>query len=121
MSVRGALPVAGTRYTSLRLAGTSSGTGVLIVENGVVEIDGGFRWNGPIVVTGRNVGIRFHGDGSQVVYGATIVNELDPSALANVEGDTVGKPHILYSREALDLVQNALKRRLVTTQNWTDQ
>lgn len=119
--VRGALPDVGTRYTSLRLTGTSSGTGILIVENGVVEIGGSFRWNGPIVAAGRNVGIRFRGDGSQAVYGAAIVNELNPTAVANLEGDDVGKPHILYSDEALGLVQNALKRRLVTIQNWTDQ
>ena len=119
--VRGALPDIGTRYTGLSLGGTSAGNGILIVENGIVEIGGSFRWNGPIVVTGRNVGIRFRGDGSQVVYGATIVNELNPVAVANIEGDSVGKPHILYSNEALSLVQNALKRRLVTAQNWTDR
>ena len=119
--VRGALPDIGTRYTGLSLGGTSAGTGILIVENGIVEIGGSFRWNGPIVVTGRNVGIRFRGDGSQVVYGATIVNELNPVAVANIEGDSVGKQHILYSNEALSLVQNALKRRLVTAQNWTDR
>jgi len=119
--VRGALPDVGTRYTSLILAGANSGTGILIVENGIVEIGGSFRWNGPIIATGRNVGIRFRGDGSQVVSGAVIVNELNPLAVANLEGDTVGKPNILYSSEALGLVQNALRRRLVTTQNWTDQ
>ena len=115
------VPDVGTRYTSLSLAGTSSGTGILIVENSVVEIGGNFRWNGPIVATGRNVGIRFRGDGSQAVYGATIVNELNPAAVANIEGDGAGKPDILYSNEALGLVQNALKRRFVTTQSWTDQ
>ncbi len=119
--VRGALPDAGTRYTSLSLGGTSSGTGILIVENSVVEIGGTFRWNGPIVATGRNVGIRFRGDGPQAVYGAAIVNELNPAAAANVEGNGVGKPDILYSNEALGLVQNALKRRFVTMQSWTDQ
>jgi Tfp pilus assembly protein PilX len=119
--IRGALPDAGTRYTSLGLAGTSSGTGILIVENSVVEISGNFRWNGPIVATGRNVGIRFRGDGNQAVYGAAIVNELNPAAGANVEGDGAGKPDILYSNEALGLVQNALRRRFVTTQSWTDQ
>src|SRR5262249_8037977 len=117
----GGRPDAATRYTSLSLTGASAGTGILIIENGVVEIAGSFRWNGPIVVTGRNVGIRFRGEGTQVIYGAAIVNESNPAAFANVEGDTVGKPHILYSNEALGLVQNALKRRLVTTQNWTDQ
>ncbi|MGH7305443.1 MAG: pilus assembly PilX family protein [Candidatus Rokuibacteriota bacterium] len=119
--VRGALPDVDTRSTSLGLAGTSSGTGILIVENGIVEIGGDFRWNGPIVASGRNVGIRFRGDGNQVVYGAAIVNELNPAAAGNVEGDASGKPYILYSSEALGLVQNALNRRLVTTQSWTDQ
>ena len=119
--IRGAMPNVGTRYTSLSLAGESSGTGVLIIENGIVEIGGSFRWNGPIIATGRNVGIRFRGDGNQVVYGAAVVNELDPAAVANIEGDAVGKPHILYSAEALGLVQNALKRRFVTTQSWSDQ
>jgi Tfp pilus assembly protein PilX len=118
--IRGALPEAGTRYTSLSLAGTNSGTGILIVENSVVEIGGSFRWNGPIVVTGRNVGIRFRGDGNQAVYGAAIVNELNPGAAANVEDDGAGKPNIVYSNEALGLVQNALKRRFVMTQSWTD-
>jgi len=115
------MPNVGTRYTSLSLAGESSGTGVLIIENGIVEIGGSFRWNGPIIATGRNVGIRFRGDGNQVVYGAAVVNELDSVAVANIEGDAVGKPHILYSAEALGLVQNALKRRFVTTQSWSDQ
>ena len=119
--IRGARPDVGTRYTALSLAGDSSGTGVLIIENGVVEIGGSFRWNGPIITTGRNVGIRFRGDGDQVIHGAVVVNELNPVAAANVEGDAVGKPHILYSTEALGLVQNALKRRLVTTQSWSDQ
>jgi Tfp pilus assembly protein PilX len=119
--VHGALPDVGTRYTALRLTGTSTGTGILIVENGIVEIAGSFRWNGPIVLTGRNVGIRFRGEGSQLLYGATIVNELNPVAAANLEGDTTGKPHILYSNEALVLVQDALKRRLVTTESWTDR
>jgi hypothetical protein len=119
--IRGALSDADRRYTSLSLAGTSSGTGILIVENSVVEISGSFRWNGPIVATGRNVGIRFRGDGNQVVYGAAIVNELNPAAVANLEGDSAGNPDILYSNEALGLVQNVLKRRFVTMQNWTDQ
>ena len=92
--IRGARPDVGTRYTALSLAGDSSGTGVLIIENGVVEVGGSFRWNGPIITTGRNVGIRFRGDGDQVIYGAVVVNELNPVAAANVEGDAVVKPQI---------------------------
>ena len=50
-----------------------------------------------------------------------IVNELNPAAAAGIEGGVAGKPHILYSNEALGLVQNALNRRLVTTQSWSEQ
>jgi Tfp pilus assembly protein PilX len=120
--VRGAAPDAlGTRQTILSLTGTNLGTGILILENGVVEIAGSFRWNGPIIVTGRNVGMRFLGDGNQLVYGAAIVNELNPAPAPSVEGDVTSQPNILYSAEALDLVQNALKRRLVTIRSWTEQ
>jgi len=119
--IRGAQPGGGARYTSLTLKGASSGTGILIVENSVVEIGGNFRWNGPIVVTGRNVGVRFLGAGNQAVYGAMIVNELEPAAVTNVDADGAGTPDILYSNEALGLVQNAFKRRFVTTHSWTDQ
>jgi len=119
--IRGVLPDPDTRYTSLSLSGNSNGTGMLIIENGAVEISGNFRWNGPIIVTGKNVAIRYRGDGTHIVHGAIIVNELHTGAVPSLEGDVRGKTSILYSREALDLVQSALKRRLVTTQSWTDQ
>ena len=55
------------------------------------------------------------------MYGATIVNELHNDGSTNLEGDIRGNANLLYSREALDLVQNLLSRRLVTTSSWTDQ
>jgi Tfp pilus assembly protein PilX len=104
----------------LRLTGDSRGSGVLILENGVVEIDGSFRWNGPIVLTGRDVALRFRGAGGQSVYGALIVNESnDGGSTTSLEGTAPGSAEILYSKEALELVQNGLKRRLVTTHGWT--
>src|SRR5207245_277901 len=90
--IRGALPDVGTRYTALSLAGDSSGTGVLIIKNSIVEIGGSFRWNGPIITTGKNVGIRFRGDGDQMIHKTVVINELNPVAAANVEGDAVGNP-----------------------------
>jgi len=118
--ISGTLDNANTQYTSLNVAGNSEGTGILVIENGNTDINGNFRWNGPIITTGRNVGIRYRGGGHQSVYGATIVNELHNDGLSNLEGDIRGNAELLYSREALDLVQNLLSRRLVTTTSWTD-
>ncbi|PYN20922.1 MAG: hypothetical protein DMD99_21165 [Candidatus Rokuibacteriota bacterium] len=119
--IRGTPPMGDTRYPSLSVAGNSSGSGILIIENGTMEIGGNFRWDGPIIVTGRDVGIRYRGDGTQLVYGGLIVNESNAGGTTNLEGDLRGKAHILYSKEALDLVQNGLGRRLVTTHGWTDR
>jgi Tfp pilus assembly protein PilX len=119
--INGTLDNINTQYTSLDISGNSEGTGILIIENGNTDINGNFRWNGPIITTGRNVGLRYRGGGNQVVYGATVVNELHNDGSANLEGDIRGNAKLTYSKEALDLVQNLLSRRLVTTSSWTDQ
>jgi Tfp pilus assembly protein PilX len=119
--INGTLDNANTQYTSLSVSGTSEGTGILVIENGNTVIDGNFRWNGPVITTGRNVGIQYLGGGYQSVYGATVVNELHNDGAANLEGDIRGNANLLYSKEALDLVQSLLGKRLVTTTSWTDQ
>jgi len=119
--INGTLDNINTQYTSLNISGTSEGTGILVIENGNTDINGNFRWNGPVITTGRNVGLRYRGGGYQSVYGATVVNELHNDGTANLEGDIRGNANLLYSKEALDLVQNLLSRRLVTTSSWTDQ
>jgi Tfp pilus assembly protein PilX len=119
--INGTLDNLNTQYTSLSVSGTSEGTGILVIENGNTDISGNFRWNGPVITTGKNVGIRYRGGGYQSVYGATVVNELHNDGTTNLEGDIRGNANLLYSKEALDLVQNLLSRRLVTTTSWTDQ
>jgi hypothetical protein len=106
---------------SLRIGGNSAGAGILIIENGAAEIGGSFRWNGLIIATGKNVGIRYLAGGDHQIYGATIVNELNAGAAAGFTSAASGNGSLLYSREALDLVQNALSRRLVTLYHWADQ
>jgi Tfp pilus assembly protein PilX len=115
--VRGTPPVGGAPPPTLNVTGDSGGTGILIVENGTVEIGGNFRWNGPIIVTGRGAAIRYRGDGNQSVYGGVVVNDSDNSGATNL----AGKASILYSKEALDLVQHSLRRRLVSTHGWIDR
>jgi Tfp pilus assembly protein PilX len=119
--IKGDLPNLATQMTTLAVSGTSLGTGILIVENGNVDISGNFRWNGPIIVTGNNVGIRYQGGGYQSVYGTAIVNEVNASEAPQLEGEVTGNANLLYSSEALTLVRNLLLRRFVRTYSWSDQ
>src|SRR4029453_17143533 len=106
--IKGDLPNLSTQMTSLSVTGTSAGTGILIVEGGNVDVWGNFRWNGPIIVTGNNVGIKYRGGGYQNVYGTVIVNEMNNNESPNLEGEITGNAKLLYSKEALDKVRNGL-------------
>lgn len=119
--IRGDLPDLNAQINSLTVSGTSEGTGILIVENGNANITGNFRWNGPIIITGNNVGIRYQGGGNQSVYGTTIVNEQNANELPNLEGEVSGNAKLLYSNQAISLVRSLLIRRMVRTTSWTDQ
>lgn len=59
----------------LTLKGTNSGAGILIVENGTLQIFDNFRWDGVIILTGKNVGISFDKSVQANVYGGVILNE----------------------------------------------
>lgn len=59
----------------LSLKGTNSGAGILIVENGTLLIYDSFRWDGIIILTGKNVAITFDKVVKADVYGAVILNE----------------------------------------------
>ena len=113
--VKGTLANASDEFKSLDISGHSSGTGILIVENGHLEITGDFLWHGPIIVTGNNVGIWYKGGGNKAIYGSVIVNELRDDGNRNLEGDIRGNAKMAYSTEALDLVKNLLAKRLTHT------
>jgi hypothetical protein len=123
--IKGVLPSDTTQFTALDISGNSAGTGILIIENGQLEITGNFRWNGPIIVTGKNTGIIYKGGGKQSVYGVTIVNETRQDGSANLEGDIRGNAKILYSTQALNLVMNGLnnrsQRKNMALYSWQEQ
>jgi Tfp pilus assembly protein PilX len=119
--IKGDLPNLATQMTSLAVSGTSEGTGILIVENGNFSISGNFRWNGPVIVTGNNVGVRYLGGGFQRIYGTAIVSELNNNEAPNLEGEITGNASLLYSKDAIDTVRNALINRFVKTYSWSDQ
>jgi hypothetical protein len=117
--LRGVNPDIDGRPASIAIVGDSRGTGILVIENATIEIAGHFRWDGLIVVTGRNAGIRYRGDGAQWVYGATIMHAWSDES--STTADIQGPVSLLYSREAIDLVRKGLGRRLVTTSGWAER
>ncbi|MFZ1058894.1 MAG: hypothetical protein WAP47_06855 [Candidatus Rokuibacteriota bacterium] len=104
-------------YYALRLSGTSTGAGILIVENGDLSITGNFRWEGLILITGQYSGLRYGGGGNQTIYGGVVVNET-VNANSEVEVDAMGNPKVLYSCQALENVRNM--RRLFRANSWRE-
>lgn len=83
-------------YYAMSISGTSTGAGILIVEDGDVNVTGNFRWEGLIIITGQYVGLRYGGGGNQTAYGGVVVNET-ASNNSEVEVDASGNAKILYS------------------------
>jgi Tfp pilus assembly protein PilX len=96
-------------FTALNIGGSSTGYGILIVEDGDLKINGPFTWNGAIIVTGQYVGIGFMGGGPQTVYGSIISNETaaDPGFK---EGWMSGNAQIRNSCEALKVALDNNRR-----------
>jgi len=111
-----------TSADALDISGNSSGSGILIVENGNMDITGTFNWNGPVIVTGTGVKIRYHGGGDQSIYGAVIVNELYNDGSTNVEADIAGNAKIYYSTQAITNAMNGVGgRKLMSLYSWQEQ
>ncbi len=104
-------------FFATSISGTSSGVGILIVEDGDVNVTGNFRWEGLIIITGQYVGLRYGGGGYQTAYGGVIVNET-ASVNSEVEVDSSGNTKILYSCEALNNIRNM--RRLFRAKGWRE-
>lgn len=67
------------------LSGISSGAGMLIVRNADLILSGTLRWDGLIIVTGSEVGLRSLAGSTTTVFGSILVNETgnpSPSAAA---------------------------------------
>src|SRR3990172_1790561 len=62
-------------FYAMSISGTSTGAGILIPEDGDLNVTGNFRWEGLIIVTGQYVGLRYGGGGNQTMYGGMGGNE----------------------------------------------
>jgi len=107
----------GQAFYALSISGTSTGAGILIIEDGDLSVTGNFRWEGPIIITGQYVGLFYGGGGNQTVYGSVIVNETAP-VNSEVAVDSRGNAKVVYSCQALNNVRNM--RRLFRLSSWRE-
>lgn len=106
-------------FTALTVAGNSSGTGILIVEDGDFIMKGNFRWEGPVIVTGKYVGVGYMGGGNQEIIGALVVNETAANEAVGFNELLIkGNGKIQYSKQALDLAQGL--RKLTSVSSWRE-
>jgi hypothetical protein len=90
-----------------------TGYGILVVEDSDLAFfqTGQFRWNGIILVTGRNNSTAFLGTSNTEIRGALIVNETNPlevTGFSEFAAKTDGTMRILSSKQNIDRALMAL-------------
>lgn len=100
-------------FNALSVSGNSTGSGILIIEDGDLILSGNFHWEGPIIVTGGYIGVGILGGGNQDVLGALISNETATNeAPGFFEGVLQGNAKVRYSRAMLDRARALLGNKV---------
>jgi hypothetical protein len=92
------LPTSGDGVT---LDGVITGAGILIIKDADLILTGSFRWEGLIITTGSEVGLKVIGSSSKEILGAVIVNESGGPGSTKAILDIQGNLRMLFSRQAL--------------------
>jgi Tfp pilus assembly protein PilX len=92
---------------TIKLAGSSHGEGILLVD-GNLELNGGFAWYGIIIVTGA---LTFTGGGEKNITGGVLAGEM-----TSLEVEVSGNTAILYCSEVMDFLKNRVPA--FKTANW---
>jgi Tfp pilus assembly protein PilX len=102
-------------FRGLAVSGSNpiTGYGILVVEDSDLAMfqTGNFRWNGIVLVTGRNVSSAFLDASKTEIRGALITNETNPLEAAGFNeffAGTSGTMRILASKENVDRALMAL-------------
>jgi hypothetical protein len=82
-------------------AGNVSGVGILVVKDADIILTGTFRWEGWVIVTGQEVGLKVSGSTSKEVLGAVLVNETGSPGSSTAILDIQGNLRLLFSRTTL--------------------
>jgi Tfp pilus assembly protein PilX len=92
---------------SVAVLGNLSGAGILVARNADLVLEGAFRWEGLIIVTGNSISFKALEVGSKEIIGGVILNETAGYSESNPPSlDVQGAIKILFSRSAL---QNAAR------------
>lgn len=86
---------------AVTLTGNVSGVGILVVRNADLVVTGSFRWEGLVIVTGQEIGLKANGSSSKEVIGAALINETGNPGSGTTILDIQGNFRMLYSRQAL--------------------
>jgi hypothetical protein len=93
------VPGAGDGVT---FSGDSSGAGIIIIRNADMILNGAFRWEGLIIVTGSEVSLKASSSSNTNIFGAIILNETGNPALGTPALDIQGSFRSVFSRSALN-------------------
>ena len=92
---------------AVTLAGGMGGSGILIVRDADLIVTGSFRWEGLIIVTGVDVGLKITGAAAKEVLGGLILNESGASS-SKALLDVQGALRLVFSRQALSQTASLL-------------
>ncbi|HET9916676.1 MAG TPA: hypothetical protein VFQ89_06170 [Candidatus Binatia bacterium] len=84
------------------LSGDSSGAGILIVRNAEMILNGAFRWDGLIIVTGSEVSLKAGASSNTNIFGAILLNETGDPAPGAAALDIEGSFRSAFSSSALN-------------------
>ncbi len=84
---------------TLDIGGNFTGAGILVVRGAQLQASGAFHYEGLIINSGSDVGVKVNGGGNKDVYGTVMVNELNRDT--QLELDPQGAVNIRYSSSAL--------------------
>jgi hypothetical protein len=113
---------------TVTLTGDTAGAGILIVRNADLILAGAMNWEGLILITGGEVGLRASGPANKEIIGGILINETasptKTTAILDIQGSfrlrfsrkTLARAAGLVSSAALDQVASALP--FVITQNY---
>jgi len=87
---------------SVTLSGDSTGAGILVVRNAEMILNGAFRWEGLIIVTGSDVSLKAAVSSTTNIFGSIMLNETGNPAIGAAALDIQGSFRSAFSRSALN-------------------
>jgi Tfp pilus assembly protein PilX len=94
----------------------SSGAGILVARNADLVLEGRFRWEGLIIISGSMVSFKVLESGSKEIIGGIIINETSTYSESNPPTfELHGAIKILFSRSALHTAEIVVPTSALTT------